>query len=208
MSVKRLSIWLERFAMQWKGIGLLMYIPFLANYVLLPFSVYVLSSAAQISIPSDYFAIQGEFFIPFMSTWWMLMILYEHLEGDGNEILWLRDNKKLFDVIMCILIYAVSLVPLFAVLKPIWNIELYIYISIIQLCVFYIGLAFAVAYISRSLVAAFLTILMYTLYKNTVIQSVMEVLNIDVFQFQIGYVIVGIICFLLGMTYMRHWKER
>ena len=114
MFAKRgLEIWFEKIRFEWKGFGRIKYLPFIVDYILLPLFVIVCTKTSVMYREEFYFSLHGEYFIPFMSIWWIILILQEYVEGVGSEVIRIYDKNKLPELFFYFCIYLISLIPIF-----------------------------------------------------------------------------------------------
>ena len=90
---RRLGAWFEKIRLEWRGLGKTKYLPFIVNYIVLPLFVVVCANASYMNKEDYYFAENGSYFIPFMSVWWMILILQEYVEGIGSEVIRIYDKN-------------------------------------------------------------------------------------------------------------------
>lgn len=200
MYVKRkLTIWLEKIYLQWKGLGKIKFLPFIANYIILPIFVLVCARISGIYSKGIYFAQYGSFFIPFMSVWWIIMVLQEYVEGTGSEVVRMHDRIKLPEVIIYFLFYLISMLPLFTIANKYWDTNMDEIILLVTQCIFYLGIAYFMIFTFRSILAAIIPTLTYTLFSMSIIGDIIEKLHINDFRNSLGYVVVGVILLVLGI---------
>lgn len=200
MYVKRkLTLWLEKIYLQWKGLGKIKFLPFIVNYIVLPIFVLVCAGTSIIYDEGFYFAQHGGFFIPFMSVWWIIMVLQEYVEGTGSEVIRMYDRIKLPEVIVYFLFYLTSMLPLFTIANKCWSTNMDEIILIVNQCVFYLGIVYFMIFTFNSILAAIIPILTYTLFSMSIIGDIIERFQINDFRNSLGYVVVGGILMILGI---------
>lgn len=195
---RKLKFWLEKIYLQWKGLGRIKFIPFIANYLVLPIFVLVCARTSIIYDEGYFFSQYGTFFIPFMSVWWIIMVLQEYVEGTGSEVIRMYDRIKLPEVIVYFLSYLISMLPLFIIANRIWNTNKDEIILMVMQCIFYLGVAYFMIFSFSSILAAIIPILIYTLFSMSIIGDVIEKFQINDFRNSLGYIIVGMILIVLG----------
>lgn len=102
-------------------------------------------------------------FLPLFSVWCMLFALRDYIESDGNELLYVcRARGKLPDMVLLALPFWLNLLALVAigsaVFPAIW-LELPRYLSA---CLWYFGLTYCMAYLTRSVTITLMLVLTYT----------------------------------------------
>ena len=200
MYVKRkLTLWSEKIYLQWKGLGRIKFLPFIANYIILPIFVLVCAGTSIIYDEGFYFSQYGVFFIPFMSVWWIIMVLQEYVEGTGSEVIRMYDRIKLPEIMIYFLFYLVLMLPLFTIANKCWDTNMDEIILMVTQCVFYLGIAYFMIFTFNSILGAIIPILTYTLFSMSIIGDVIEKFQINDFRNSIGYVVVGSILIILGI---------
>ena len=195
----KFMLWFERLYLQWRGIGKLKYVPFLVNYLILPVSIKILGSAPGQYDEPYYFFELAFYFIPFMSVWWILMIMQEYVEGMGNEVIKIYDRQKVFDIVVYFVLYVISIQPLYKYAKLYWEADDLTMQLIISQGFFYLGISYLIIILFKSIVAAVVPIFMFTLLSGLHFSNIAERMHINDFRTVGGYVVIGGICLMLGV---------
>lgn len=187
--------------LQWKAMKPIKYVPFVTNYILLPITLYLLSKQVGNDRVDLYFSQLTYLFVPIMSVWWILLILHEHIEGNGAEVLWIYEKGKLFDVLVFWGIYIISLIPGILYSFTLWLFDFSFYLQIISQSFFYAGAIYMLSFIFKSISTAFIPIFAYNMYADNRIFNILEKVNLKQIQSSGYYFFAGIICFGIGITY-------
>lgn len=93
-----------------------------------------------------------QYLIPMFSVWWILFVLREYVEGEGNELLYVNRYKlKFFDILALFVFYLLCvgvLYLLFSIFVPHMYLE---YIRIFCVCVFYFGFVYFFYFYNKEL---------------------------------------------------------
>ena len=122
---RRLGAWFEKIRLEWRGLGKTKYLPFIVNYIVLPLFVVVCANASYMNKEDYYFAENGSYFIPFMSVWWMILILQEYVEGIGSEVIRIYDKNKMPEMFFYFAIYILSIIPISVFAVKVWKVDVY-----------------------------------------------------------------------------------
>ena len=120
---RRLGAWFEKIRLEWRGLGKTKYLPFIVNYIVLPLFVVVCANASYMNKEDYYFAENGSYFIPFMSVWWMILILQEYVEGIGSEVIRIYDKNKMPEMFFYFAIYILSIIPISVFAVKVWKVD-------------------------------------------------------------------------------------
>lgn len=164
----RVKGYLSRIALRmvyyFKGIGILFWVPLLVVDILLPglFTARCLSNGADETLRTAMLSI-NQMLIPLFSAWWPLFILREYVESDGNELLYVYGRRcKVWDILLVYLLYAADIGLMF-ILYVQWFPEMGMeYLRLMSVCVLYVGVVYALLYLTKSITAACIVVLFYT----------------------------------------------
>lgn len=110
-----------------------------------------------------------QFFMPLFSVWWAVFALREHLESDGNELLYAGGNHTILKELVQLFLLAMGniavLFVFYSVLLPEFAVES---LRIVSACIFYFGLSYGLAFFVKSVTIVLLVLLLYTLLNFTV----------------------------------------
>lgn len=105
-----------------------------------------------------------QFFMPLFSVWWVVFAMREHLESDGNELLYAGGNQTILKELARLFLLAMGniavLFVFYCVLLPEFAVES---LRIVSACVFYFGLAYGLAFFVKSVLIVLLVLMLYTL---------------------------------------------
>lgn len=122
--------------------------------------------------PSELFEMElldlTQYFLPLFSVWWVVFVLREYLEVDGNELFYIGGRKivlkELGLVYLVAMLNIMLLIVLCVVLFPAFILES---VRIVSVCTFYFGLTYCMAFLLKSVAMTLLILLLYTLLNFT-----------------------------------------
>jgi len=103
-------------------------------------------------------------FLPLFAAWWVIFILREYVEDEGNEVLYVYENMgktKVFDVLLIFFIYSLHIVPLFLMYTFFLDNMPMEMIKIIIQSFFFSSLAYCLMYLFRSSAITFMIVMIY-----------------------------------------------
>lgn len=97
--------------MQKKGMGMLFYIPLLMNWVFIPMLAYLIYGHwGDDEMTYTEVLKYLQYFIPFLSTWWILFSFAEYVEGMGNELYFVQGRMRVYNTLAWLGIYLIVMV--------------------------------------------------------------------------------------------------
>lgn len=200
---RRLGAWFEKIRLEWRGLGKTQYLPFIVNYIVLPLFVVVCANASYMNKEDYYFAENGSYFIPFMSVWWMILILQEYVEGIGSEVIRIYDKNKMPEMFFYFAIYILSIIPISVIAVKVWKVDVDTIEMFMAQSVFYFGLIIFMTFTFRSILAAVVSVLGYTLLSQSILDEIWEKFRLNDFRDVKGYIFVGVCLLILGIVEKR-----
>lgn len=200
---RRLSRWFEKVKLEWRGLGKTKYLPFIVDYIILPIFVIVCAKASFINKEEYYFAENGAYFIPFMSVWWIILILQEYVEGVGSEVVRMYDKNKMPELFFYFVAYLISIIPLFVFSVKVWEADIETIEMFLAQGVFYFGMTVFMTFTFRTILAAVVPVLGYTLLSQSIFDEIWEKFMLNDFRNVKGYIFVGICLMILGIVEKR-----
>lgn len=200
---RRLGAWFEKIRLEWRGFGKTKYLPFIVNYIVLPLFVVVCANASYMNKEDYYFAENGSYFIPFMSVWWMILILQEYVEGIGSEVIRIYDKNKMPEMFFYFAIYILSIIPISVFAVKVWKVDVDTIEMFMAQSVFYFGLIIFMTFTFRSILAAVVSVLGYTLLSQSILDEIWEKFRLNDFRDVKGYIFVGVCLLILGIVEKR-----
>lgn len=200
---RRLGAWFEKIRLEWRGLGKTKYLPFIVNYIVLPLFVVVCANASYMNKEDYYFAENGSYFIPFMSVWWMILILQEYVEGIGSEVIRIYDKNKMPEMFFYFAIYILSIIPISVFAVKVWKVDVDTIEMFMAQSVFYFGLIIFMTFTFRSILAAVVSVLGYTLLSQSILDEIWEKFRLNDFRDVKGYIFVGVCLLILGIVEKR-----
>lgn len=200
---RRLGAWFEKIRLEWRGLGKTKYLPFIVNYIVLPLFVVVCANASYMNKEDYYFAENGSYFIPFMSVWWMILILQEYVEGIGSEVIRIYDKNKMPEMFFYFAIYILSIIPISVIAVKVWKVDVDTIEMFMAQSVFYFGLIIFMTFTFRSILSAVVSVLGYTLLSQSILDEIWEKFRLNDFRDVKGYIFVGVCLLILGIVEKR-----
>lgn len=148
-----------------KSIGLLFFPPLVIINILVP-ALNIMEYLAFGGNDSLYISIlqYTQWLFPFSSVWWVLFVLREYLESDGNELLYVHADRCKWKDCVCLFVPSLCNIGLvFGAYAALLDGIGYEFLRIGSICVFYLGLTYFLAYLSKSVTITLLTLIFYTL---------------------------------------------
>lgn len=167
---KNLTLHFQRIILMLKSTKALFFVPVVITNVFIPFLNFVSYRANGISDELYNNIIQfSQIFIPFLSVWWVVFILRDFIDSDGNEMLYV--NKKwslLLDFIAIFFVYIIDVIILYIFYIGFFPNMKYELIKLLSICIFYFGLMFFASRLTNSITIT-LFILTFYLMANVMI---------------------------------------
>lgn len=161
-----LGILFERTWLQIKGMRTMFLVPIIGYYIVIPLGVWAMASKAD-AVLSDVIADMCYLVVPFLSTWWIYLIVKEYVEGNGREVLLLGKGTFLNAVIFYVA-NVLCFVPLFFVDvdDQYYPDIIYLIEQLVIIAFFMGGLAYFLNYLIKSISASMFVIILYTAVSN------------------------------------------
>lgn len=148
-----------------KNLGGLRFVPLIVFNLVLPILIFM---GYRKYGPSELFEMElldlTQYFLPLFSIWWVVFVLREYLEVDGNELFYIGGRKIIFKelglVYLVAMLNIMLLIVLCIILLPSFFPES---VRIVSACVFYFGLTYCMAFLLKSVSMTLLILLLYTL---------------------------------------------
>lgn len=156
----------ERFWLQIKSMRFLFFVPLIAYFCVIPLGVWAMSFNPEFDL-GDSVSTMCYLVVPFMSTWWIFMVLKEYIDGDGREVL-LLGRGTLFSAVLFQVINIVCFVPVFFVpMKDTFKSDMYhLFIQLLIISFFMGGLTYFCNYFTGSITISMLIAILYTAVSN------------------------------------------
>lgn len=161
-----LENYFERIWLQIKGMRTMFLIPLIGYFGIIPLGVWLMTANSECVL---YDAIMDMCFllVPFLSTWWIYLIVKEYVEGNGREVL-LLGRGTFFTAVFFWLVNVLCFIPLFFIdvgyqFTPY---ILYLFEHLVIISFFMGGLAYFLNYFTKSITASMFIIILYTAISN------------------------------------------
>lgn len=167
---KRIGLIFRRAGYHLRSIGFHSILPVLILDLLVPYMNYV---EYRQSGPGDalYWSVlqYTQWLMPLFSVWWVIFTLREYVEAEGHELLYVCKNKcKIWDALILFGMMLLNEVLVFGVYGLFWMPAVFKEaLRIICISVFYFGAAYFLTFLTRSLTAPLMALLLYTI-ANTI----------------------------------------
>lgn len=201
---QRFMIRMERMYLQCRGIGIPMLAPLLANYIILPLSVFLFARSGDYQGAEEYAWRLSFLFLPIMSVWWVILVLEKSLEEQG-ELFYLYERAKWVDVLLYYFAYLLFISPLCLHFMARWPDDFYpeAIAMLFAQCFFSVCLVYLLCFMTKSVVVSFVTILAFTLYAEGRLYFLFERFGMANWISGPGYCVVGLFCLLIGITFQK-----
>ncbi|MFZ3591295.1 hypothetical protein ACOI1C_19150 [Bacillus sp. DJP31] len=155
--------------------------------------------------------------LPLFSVWWIIFILREYIEGEGNEVLYVYEDlkrTKLLDILIVFIIYSLKITPLFILFSFFLDDMIFELLRVMIQCFFYSSLAYCLIYLTKSSAITFMFIMVYNFlvtYLNSSFVSKVSIfsnvsMSIDLFHEKYIYVfLLGLVILLIGMIMNKYF---
>ncbi|MGI6746499.1 MAG: hypothetical protein BWY46_01351 [Firmicutes bacterium ADurb.Bin300] len=167
---KNLTLHVHRIILLLKNTKALFFVPVVITDVFIPILNFVSYRANGIGDELYNNIIQfSQIFIPFLSVWWVVFILRDFIDSDGNEMLYVNKKRSLLlDFIAVFFIYIINVIILYVFYISFFPNMKYELIKLLLVCIFYFGLMFFTSKLTNS-VTITLFILTFYLMANLMI---------------------------------------
>lgn len=162
---RNITLYFERIRLLLKALKWNAYVPVLFINVIIPLinlMIYLRKGVGNDLTTSINQLLQ--IFIPFLSCWWCIFIFRFFYEDHGAEILFVNSNRnKLIEILPLFLIMLIDIA--ITTFPYIWIVErfIFIFLRIILVCIFYLGISILVTMVTKSITPTLLILLVYTL---------------------------------------------
>lgn len=167
---KRIGLIFRRAGYHLKSIGFHAILPLLIFDLLVPYMNYMEYRASGAG-DSLYWSIlqYTQWLMPLFSVWWVIFTLREYVEAEGYELLYVCKNKcKFWDALLLFGMMLLDEVLVFGAYSLFWMPSVFKEVlRIICISVFYFGAAYFLIFLTRSLTAPLMALLLYTI-ANTI----------------------------------------
>lgn len=146
-----------------KGISHFVWIPPIILYILLP-TVHYMVYLNWNDMGEVYSNIlqNAQYFIPLLSVWYILFLLYHLVEQPGYELLYVTETIKLHHITLLYLFYNVLMIPLFIGYTYCFPEFWWLYIKLCIINLMYTLFAYTLTYMLRRIIPAILWLLFYS----------------------------------------------
>jgi hypothetical protein len=154
----------RRLSKNLKCIGKLVYVPLFFNWLLIPLLVATAyRKYGQDGLAYGTVAQILQYFVPILSTWWLLFPFAEYVEAEGNEILFVCEKVKIKDYFTLLVAYLASLIPPFAIFALMFPVMIWEAVILAIDCFLFSAFAYLIVFCVRSVAATFLFLIVYEL---------------------------------------------
>lgn len=140
------------------------FVPLIVLFIVLP-AILVINylSMRDVEALSSVMEVTQDILVPLLSLWWVLMVLREYIESDGNEILYVYAGKtQAGTVVILLVLYLVCAAVLMfgcALIYPLMVLEFF---EVALNCILYVGVSYFLVFLTRSVAITFIPPLLYT----------------------------------------------
>ncbi len=149
---------------QLKGIGFFAWIPLIVLYVMAPLT-YCISYYLNQDIEElcDLIITNCQLYYPLLSVWYVWFVLYHYVEEPGNEVLYVKGKSKLSSILFFYFVFILMLLPLFIAFTYFSSDLWWLYLKICVVSLLYVGVTYAISFLTKKIVVSVVVILLYTL---------------------------------------------
>lgn len=175
---KHLKSELTLFCFQLKNVKLTLLVPGVLLFILLPFIlILTMKKYGDISYVQENFILMTQYLIPILSVWSPAFAFISLIESDSDEIHYVNHKMK-DNLIIFWLIFYLVVIAVICLIASIWIDNLLLeYIRLLISSCFYTSLLYCLMYISNSMTATFLGIILYWLSSTFGGQIPLDQLN-------------------------------
>lgn len=147
-----------------KATGKAEFVPPVGLFIVLP-AIFVMNylSMRDVLALASVMEVIADILVPLLSVWWVLMVLREYIESDGNEILYVYAGKTQVGTVVTLLaLYIVCAAVLMfgcALIYPLMALEFF---EVALNCILYVGVSYFLVFLTRSVAITFIPPLLYT----------------------------------------------
>ncbi len=181
-----------------------MLIPVFVNYIILPLTIFALAKCGDYMEAEEYAWTLAFLLIPLMSVWWVVLTMEKCLEEQG-ELFYLYERKKWVDILCYYVLYSLMVCPLCQYFMNQWF-DTFLPSDIAALlaqCFFSVCLVYLLCAVTKSVVISFITVLVFTLYINGRLFTILERFGLHKWVSGPGYLVVGMLCLLISITFQK-----
>lgn len=148
---------------QMKGISYFVWIPPIVLYILLPAVHYMvyLKSNDMSEVYSNILK-NAQYFIPLLSVWLILFVLYHFVEQSGCELLYVTETIKMHYIILVSLLFDILMLPLFVGYTYFFPEYWWLYIKLCVINLMYASFAYVLTYVLQRIIPTILWLLFYS----------------------------------------------
>ncbi len=203
---------MERMLLQWKGMGIVKYVPFFVCYLLVPVTIYVLTLYNDANpYKAEIAWTQIMLFYPIISAWWITLVMEISTNEDG-EVFYLYEKNQWADALICYAAFLVSILPVCLCLLNKWPDDIYPsdFAALFSQCFLSVGIVYLISCCLKSITVSFTVMMVFNMFIHGRISEIVDSLS-DNYIAQhiftaIPFLVLGIICLLLGKT-AQEWKH-
>lgn len=203
---------MERMLLQWKGMGIVKYVPFVVCYLLVPVTIYILTLYDDAhDYKADIAWGQIMLFYPIMSAWWITLVMEISTNSDG-ELFYLYEKNKWADALICYVAFLISVLPICLYMLNKWPDDIYPFdfVELFSQCFLSVGIVYLISCFLKSITISFTIMLVFNMFTHGRISDIVDNLSGDyIAQYiftSIPFLVLGIICLLLGKS-AQEWKH-
>ncbi len=215
---KHIALSFNRLIYHLKSIGLLFFIPLVIIDILIPilnimeYSKYGIGEELYIHILQ-----YSQWFFPFFSVWWVLFVLREYIESDGNELLYVHaDRCKLKDILCLFILYIINITILYFIYDALFPDMKYEFLKILSVCIFYLGITYFFTYLTKSITITLLILILFTLANITYGSNIMifplyytlDKITVSLYiNSYLPLMLTGLILLFVGVVLNKRWLK-
>lgn len=147
--------------LQLKSIKNLFFFPLVIVHIFLPLISYIMSMNQDISF-FEYFIIFSQMLTPISSVMWTMFILIECIDGKGNELLFVANNRnKLFDCLTVFGLFFITIVIQFLLYSFFEKAMLAEILRLFFICLLFFGVTYFLVFLTKSIALTLMGLIIY-----------------------------------------------
>ncbi|MDD3185355.1 MAG: hypothetical protein PHT76_08675 [Anaerostipes sp.] len=195
--------------------GILFYVPFFFNYILIPFVVFMTFQKYGLEDETySNIANFSQYFTPVLTVWWIFLAFIKYIDGEGNEIYYVKNRIKLKEVLLFLGIYVVSTIVPFICYSRMFSGMWLEWLRIVVECIVFAAISYCLLFLIQNIAITMIPVIGYAfgsvflrgeqpsklLYYGEQ-KATVEILK-DKYLLLLG---ISVVCFAIGV--LANWKK-
>lgn len=158
---------LRTLQMQKKGMGLLFYIPLLFNWMLIPALAYFIYGRwGDEGMTYTEVLKYLQYFVPFLSAWWILFSFAEYVEDNGNELYFIQGRMRVYNTLAWLGVYLIVMaIPFLFYAEMISEFQIE-YLRMAIECILFSCVTYMLLFLLASVPMTLVILLVYSIFSS------------------------------------------